>query len=299
MPLSPAAARWRSRACWYRREGKPAVRAFVILMVLALAGCSLPHHPIACARGEYFDMPGVVPSDCLPGTHGYDLYRAGAPSWPNSSDAGDRTAGIDQRCESEGGGEVAIWQCRQFYAHEKINGDCLREPGGQTAIWQCQQFYSRFYDQLHAQQSGAAPKVVEASSVLASSQSGTLAIPLRKQAGTFMVPVMINNALTLNFIIDSGAADVSIPADVVLTLIRTGTLRDADFLGTQIYRLADGSTVPSLTFRIRVLKVGDRDIENVTGSVAGVKGSLLLGQSFLSRFKSWSIDNQRQVLVLE
>jgi hypothetical protein len=26
---------------------------------------------------------------------------------------------------------------------------------------------------------------------------------------------------------------------------------------------------------------------------------VLLGQSFLSRFKSWSIDNQRQVLVLE
>jgi hypothetical protein len=28
------------------------------------------------------------------------------------------------------------------------------------------------------------------------------------------VPVKINNALTLNFTVDSGAADVSIPADV-------------------------------------------------------------------------------------
>jgi hypothetical protein len=34
-------------------------------------------------------------------------------------------------------------------------------------------------------------------------------------------------------------------------------------------------------------------IENVKGSVANVKGDLLLGQSFLSRFKSWSIDNAR------
>jgi hypothetical protein len=39
-------------------------------------------------------------------------------------------------------------------------------------------------------------------------------IPLRKEAGTLVVPVKINNALTLNFTVDSGAADVSIPADV-------------------------------------------------------------------------------------
>ena len=112
------------------------------------------------------------------------------------------------------------------------------------------------------------------------------------------MPVLINNVLTLNFVIDSGAADVSIPADVVLTLIRTGTIRDADFLGRKTYRLADGSTIPSDTFRMRVLKVGDREIANVTASIARVEGGLLLGQSFLNRFKSWSIDNQRQVLLL-
>jgi len=32
--------------------------------------------------------------------------------------------------------------------------------------------------------------------------------------------------------------------------------------------------------------------------ITPLKGSLLLGQSFLSRFKSWSIDNERQVLIL-
>jgi hypothetical protein len=48
----------------------------------------------------------------------------------------------------------------------------------------------------------------------------------------------------------------------------------------------------------RSLKVGDRTLENVTGSIAPVDGSLLLGQSFLRRFKSWSIDNQREALIL-
>jgi aspartyl protease family protein len=126
-----------------------------------------------------------------------------------------------------------------------------------------------------------------------------LAIPLQREGGTFVVPVSINGEITLKFTIDSGAADVSIPADVVMTLLRTGTLTREDFLGTQTYRLADGSTVPSQTFRIRSLKVGDRVVENVTGSVASVAGTLLLGQCFLSRFKSWSIDNQRQVLLLD
>ena len=63
-------------------------------------------------------------------------------------------------------------------------------------------------------------------------------------------------------------------------------------------RRADGSTVPSTTFRIRSLTMNNVVIENVKGSVADVKGELLLGQSFLSRFKSWSIDNAKQALVL-
>ena len=53
----------------------------------------------------------------------------------------------------------------------------------------------------------------------------------RLKGGTFTVPVSTNNRITLNFVLDSGAADVSIPADVVPRLMRTGTLSAADFLG--------------------------------------------------------------------
>ena len=124
-------------------------------------------------------------------------------------------------------------------------------------------------------------------------------IQMKKEGRTYLVPVLINNAITLDFMVDSGASDVSIPEDVVSTLIRAGTIKGADFIGEQTYVLADGSKVKSKTFRIRSLKVGDRVLENVTGSVADRKGTLLLGQSFLGRFKSWSIDNSRHALVLE
>ena len=125
-----------------------------------------------------------------------------------------------------------------------------------------------------------------------------ISIPLQDEAGTYVVPILINNAITLNFTVDSGATDVSIPADVVMTLIRAGTLNKTDFIGSANYVLADGSTMPSTRFRIRSLKVGDEIVQDVSGSVAPVRGTLLLGQSFLSRFKSWSIDNSREALVL-
>ena len=123
-------------------------------------------------------------------------------------------------------------------------------------------------------------------------------IPLQKRGGTFVVPVLLNNAVSLKFTIDSGASDVSISADVLEMLKRSGTLDRSDMIGKQTYRLADGSRVTNDTFRIRVLKVGDKEVRDVVGSVSNGDGSLLLGQSFLTRFQSWSIDNQRQVLVL-
>jgi uncharacterized protein len=123
-------------------------------------------------------------------------------------------------------------------------------------------------------------------------------IQLQRQGGTYMVPVRINDAITLPFVIDSGAADVAIPADVVSTLTRTGTIRLNDFIGTRTYVLADGSELPSPVFIIHELRVGDHALRNITAHVASGKGDPLLGQSFLSKLPAWAIDNQRSVLVI-
>jgi hypothetical protein len=71
------------------------------------------------------------------------------------------------------------------------------------------------------------------SSTTSPTVSGRSDIALHKNGGTFAVPVSINDAMTLEFTIDSGAADVSIPADVVMTLMRTGTINHSDFLGSR------------------------------------------------------------------
>jgi uncharacterized protein (DUF2147 family) len=134
---------------------------------------------------------------------------------------------------------------------------------------------------------------------LTSGGEGSILVPLKKESGgAYVVPVILNNTVRLNYEVDSGASDVTVPFDVFSTLVRGGTIQKADFIGRATYTLADGSQMQGVKFTIRSLKVANTIVEDVTGSVAE-RASLLLGRSFLQRFKSWSIDNARHVLVLE
>jgi clan AA aspartic protease (TIGR02281 family) len=141
-------------------------------------------------------------------------------------------------------------------------------------------------------------KMILLTMLLASSLVQAESIPLIHESGTYQVPVLINDKISLNFTVDSGAADVSIPADVFSTLSRTGTITKNDLMDKQVYELADGSEHRSQRFRIRSLRVGNLELHDVVGSVAPSTGSLLLGQSFLERLDYWSFDNQRHLLIV-
>lgn len=123
-------------------------------------------------------------------------------------------------------------------------------------------------------------------------------IPLVQHGGVYTLPVRINGVITLNFILDSGASEVCIPADVVMTLIRAGTIAQRDFLPGKAFSLADGSVVKSARFVIRELELGGHKIFNVPGAIGPVMGPLLLGQSLLAKLDTWTLDNQRHVLIL-
>ena len=114
----------------------------------------------------------------------------------------------------------------------------------------------------------------------------------------FAVPVVVNDKTVLRFTIDSASSDVSISENVFSTLMRTGALNPEDMIDTQNYRLANGTEQKSPRFRFRSLRVGNVELHNVIGSIVTQDGDLLLGQSFLSKLKSWSIDNERHVLLL-
>lgn len=127
--------------------------------------------------------------------------------------------------------------------------------------------------------------------------AGADEVLLQYTNGTYTVPVLVNGMIPLQFVLDSGAADVVLPVDVVLTLIRTGTITDADYIGKEKYRLADGTVIESERFFLH-LKVGNHTLERIEASVQKVESRPLLGQSFLSKFDSWTLDNRKHVLVL-
>jgi clan AA aspartic protease (TIGR02281 family) len=124
-------------------------------------------------------------------------------------------------------------------------------------------------------------------------------IPLLKMSGGLIAPVVINHALKLNFVVDSGASDVSIPADVFARLVNANTVTQADITGNRNYKNADGEVFQSKTFVIRSLKIGNIEAPRVQAKVSPSNAPPLLGQSFLKRFKSWSIDNSTQELILQ
>jgi clan AA aspartic protease (TIGR02281 family) len=124
-------------------------------------------------------------------------------------------------------------------------------------------------------------------------------IPITNQGGVYVVPIKINNAIVLEGIIDSGAAEVNLPADVVLTLIRANTISTSDFLDDETYVLADGSKVPSKRLKLRQIKIGDVELKDVSASVGDVRGSILIGQSLLERFSEWAFDNKKHVLRIK
>jgi clan AA aspartic protease (TIGR02281 family) len=123
-------------------------------------------------------------------------------------------------------------------------------------------------------------------------------IPLEKEVGVYELPVRINGVVTLKFILDTGASEVNIPANVASMLLRTGAIGPTDFLPGRSYRLADGSIVRSSRLMLRELEIGGIKVRAVPASIGPAAGSLLLGQSFLGRLESWSLDNKKNILVI-
>jgi clan AA aspartic protease (TIGR02281 family) len=146
---------------------------------------------------------------------------------------------------------------------------------------------------------GGQPVVAAVQRHPATVASNILTVTLGRHGGVLMVPALLNGGVSADFVVDSGASDVVIPETVLEGLRKAGKFSDADFTGTQRVKIANGAIVKARTFTLRSLSVNNRVVTNLHASVAPAGATPLLGQTFLQRFASWSIDNERQVLVLK
>lgn len=123
---------------------------------------------------------------------------------------------------------------------------------------------------------------------------------IKTAGGTYDIPVELNGVLKISFIFDSGASDVSISQDIALTLIKTGTVKEKDFIGTQRYTFANGASAISPVFLLKEIKIGNHVIKKVRASISNsIDAPMLLGQSVLQRIGKFTIDNTTHTLTLE
>jgi len=128
--------------------------------------------------------------------------------------------------------------------------------------------------------------------------SSIASVPLTKKNGVYNVPVTLNDTLTISFILDSGAADVTISPDVFLTLLRTGTLKESDLGSEKTYRVANGATVKHKSFLLKKVSIGGVSFKNIRASVGSdLKTPMLLGQSLLSKLGTYSINYETSELT--
>jgi clan AA aspartic protease (TIGR02281 family) len=128
--------------------------------------------------------------------------------------------------------------------------------------------------------------------------TGGAEIALESDGQGYSVPVRINGALTVKFVVDSGASVVTLPKDLVETLTKSGAIAASDLLGRDVYITADGKRHAGTRLMLRQLDVGGHTVTSVIASVSPPRATPLLGQSFLAKFKSWTLDNRRHVLII-
>lgn len=123
-------------------------------------------------------------------------------------------------------------------------------------------------------------------------------IKLEKGNGVYYILVTVGS-IKKKFVLDTGASDVLLSESAERDLINLGVINKGNYITPALYKIADGSIVQCRRLVLPELKIGNFTITNVTASVGVGTVPLLLGKSFLDKFKKWTIDNLSETLNLE
>lgn len=121
-------------------------------------------------------------------------------------------------------------------------------------------------------------------------------VKMEKEDGVYYVPCKVNG-LSLKFIFDTGASNVSISLIEAVFMYKNGYLKKNDFFETEEYKLASGEIEEGTKVIIKKLEIGDMIIPNVEATVIhSALSPLLLGQSLLQKFGKVSIDYESSTI---
>ncbi len=118
--------------------------------------------------------------------------------------------------------------------------------------------------------------------------------------GVFELNVTFNRVLKIDMILDTGAAEVFLTPDIVLTLIKAKTIGEEDILEGGYFMDASGNVNKSVRFNMKEIKIGSITIENVScGINTKIDGVNLFGLSALKKLKNIKFDFINNTLEIE
>lgn len=122
---------------------------------------------------------------------------------------------------------------------------------------------------------------------------------LQARSGTYYLDVAIADVCCFKMMLDTGASDVSVPISLWYAMVKDGVITEEDHFDVTKYRTANG-VIEGLRFRMPPMTVAGVTVHNVIGSVSKNDNgkTILLGQSFLQKFKAWQINNATGQLIL-
>jgi len=124
-------------------------------------------------------------------------------------------------------------------------------------------------------------------------------IKMVEDKGVRYVPMKINGQ-QLNFVFDTGASSICISTLEAAILVKNGLLSEDNIIGQQGYIDANGRFSVGTVINLDSVQIGNRKLENVEATIIeNPRAECLLGQTVLSRFGKYTIDNKKNEIVFE
>ncbi|MDR1813337.1 MAG: FHA domain-containing protein [Tannerella sp.] len=124
-------------------------------------------------------------------------------------------------------------------------------------------------------------------------------VKMHEKNGVRCIPVKINGQ-ELDFVFDTGAGSICISTLEALVLVKNGTLVENDVIGSDPFMDASGNVSVGTRINLKTVQIGDRTLRNIEATVIENPNAVcLLGQTVLSRFGKYTIDNQRGEIIFE
>jgi hypothetical protein len=121
---------------------------------------------------------------------------------------------------------------------------------------------------------------------------------MKKEGGVSIIPCKVNG-LSLSFIFDTGASDVTISLTEAQFMFKNGYLTKDDIIGTSKYSDANGNISEGININLKEIEIQGLKLYNVKASIVKkLDAPLLLGQSAISKLGKIELDFQNNILTI-